>query len=183
MFCPTCHTAVAVSDMGDISDVSEAVMFCPTCGDVLHAIGTTNAVGVVESAVEAHPLILSSAKRGGTQEVRALTITEGNEAARMAVVQTQRPGLPALPELAAMAWRQPVVRAAVKTSASAIALSLATRAARYWLTRRAPQRTPTQGLLPTISELLPQHDASSPRGRQDIIISETFIYVRRIRRG
>ncbi|HEX8731806.1 MAG TPA: zinc ribbon domain-containing protein [Ktedonobacterales bacterium] len=95
--------------------------------------------------------------------------------------------LAALPRLAALAWRQPAVRSAVKTGASAVALSLVWRLAGAALTRGRARRMllPPAGdesLAPLVGDLL--RDATPGkrlrrRGRRGEIVEET-VYIRRI---
>lgn len=92
-----------------------------------------------------------------------------------------------LASLAAVAWRQPAVRSAVTTGASAVALSLVWRVAGAALTggkaRRALLRELTnEGAAPMVSQLL--RDAAPGkrlrrRGRRGEIIDEV-VYIRRV---
>jgi hypothetical protein len=92
-----------------------------------------------------------------------------------------------LPELTALAWRQPIVRAAVKTGAGAITLSLALS-----LARRALVRSAARAASPTLPSLLMETlgQRERPRARRprrgderDIMIEEVYIYARRVTRG
>jgi hypothetical protein len=83
-----------------------------------------------------------------------------------------------LAELTLVAWRQPAVRAAVKTGASALALSLALRAARHILTHPGARRAVTRSALPSLSGLL-QPESSDGREHGAMVI-ETYVYMRRV---
>ncbi|MDE3229420.1 MAG: zinc ribbon domain-containing protein [Chloroflexota bacterium] len=95
--------------------------------------------------------------------------------------------LAALPRLAALAWRQPAVRSAVKTGASAVALSLVWRLAGAALTRGRAQRlllppADSESLAPMVGDLLREATPGKRlrrRGRRGEIVEET-VYIRRI---
>lgn len=114
-------------------------------------------------------------------------IDEG--AAMQTTALTLAPELPTRSALArisqagAWAWRQPAVRSAVRTGASAVALSMALRIAGRLVTSRNARQLATQAALPGLRELL---ESSAERqaayhGRE-AEVTETFIYVRRITR-
>ena len=103
----------------------------------------------------------------------------------LTVVPQQRPRsvLAALSHAGALAWRQPVVRSAVRTGASAVALSVALRVAGRLVTSRNARRVATSAALPALTELLEPGERPIRRRGRGVEISETFIYVRRITRG
>jgi hypothetical protein len=87
--------------------------------------------------------------------------------------------------LPALAWSQPAVRAVVKTSAGAVALALAARAARRWLAGSPRPRGAGERLLPALADALgsPQNRPRTrhERGSDDgALVVETFIYARRV---
>ena len=156
MFCPTCQTVVWTEPET-----------CPTCGGTMRAVAAGDAVEIVEAVAEPRtdePANDEHAPSG----VTALT-----------VAQPATLPLPVrLAELSVAAWRQPAVRAAIKTGASALALSLAMRAARRALTRSPSRRLAARPTLPALSDLLPRE---TPDGRErGTIVIETFVYIRRV---
>jgi hypothetical protein len=171
MFCPSCQLVV----QGDAGSPVEVAAPCPVCGGTLRDISAADAVEMVEA----------TASLGGAGEPAA----DGAADASRAVVRVPERPLPLslsrLSALPALAWRQPVVRAAVRTGASALALSLAVRAARAIVVGRRARATMTDTVLPTVAELL-QSPRSTPTARPTsglaprVEIVETFIYVRRI---
>lgn len=102
--------------------------------------------------------------------------------------EERHPVFSALAGLPAAAWRRPVVRAAIRTGASAVALSVATRFATRWVRSRvargaaldaglrAASGVPMLGSLLEQTPQLPQRR----RGRHTTVITEAFIYARRI---
>lgn len=105
--------------------------------------------------------------------------------------EERHPVLSALAGLPAAAWRRPVVRAAVRTGASAVALSVATRLATRWVRSRAARGAAldaglraTSGV-PMLGSLLEQTPRlpQRQRGRHTTVITEAFIYARRIERN
>jgi hypothetical protein len=88
-----------------------------------------------------------------------------------------RPGA----SLPAQLWRQPAVRAAARTGAAAIALSMALRLARGWLAHSLA-RGASRSIAPALTKNLPE--VSLPRrmarGAETV---ETWIYVRQVRTG
>jgi hypothetical protein len=144
---------------------------CPVCGGTLRDVSASDAVELVEA----------TASLGGGEPAA----NEHVDATRAVVRVPQRP-LPAslgrLSALPALAWQQPAVRAAVRTGASALALSLAIRAARAMVSGRRTSAAMTQGPLPALADLFQSQPAtrrtSGPAARVEIV--ETFIYVRRI---
>jgi hypothetical protein len=162
MFCPSCQLVVR----------GEVAAPCPVCGGTLRDINVSDAVELVEA----------TASLGGIGDPGA----DGTVDATRAVVRSSPRPLPValsrLSALPAVAWRQPVVRAAVRTGASALALSLAARAARAVVSgRRASAQLP-QATLPSVFDLLQSPSAprrmSGPAPRVEVI--ETFVYVRRV---
>lgn len=159
MFCPTCQTVVWA-----------ALETCPTCGGTMREVEAGDAVDVVEATAEI-----------GTGEPAAGLDASGVPDPLAVAATSERMALPVsvrLAELTFAAWRQPAVRAAVKTGASALALSLAMRAARHALLRPSTRRVVLRPVLPTLSDLLPS-EADARRERGPVVI-ETFVYVRRV---
>ena len=106
------------------------------------------------------------------------------ESTALALVPEERPRsvLRMLSHAGALAWRQPVVRAAVRTGASAVALSVALRMAGRLVTSRNLRRAATASAAPDLVDLLrPGKQRTLRRGRS-VEVSETFIYMRRITR-
>lgn len=95
--------------------------------------------------------------------------------------QPQRSVLAALAHAGAVAWRQPAVRAAVRTGATAVALSVALRMAGRLVMSRSARQLAAQAALPGLAELLePGDQRVARRGRGEV--TETFIYIRRVTR-
>lgn len=99
--------------------------------------------------------------------------------------RTDSSALARLPQLAAMAWRQPVVRRAVTTGASAVALSVVWRIAGAALTGRRASRAflaESDGVAPLVGDVLRGAGLGkrlTRRGRRGSVIEET-LYIRRI---
>ena len=162
MFCPTCQTAVwATSDV------------CPTCGGTMRAVAAGDTVEVVEATME---MCAEEADKAGDVvplDMGTLTVTSRP-------VPTISPMRARLAELSVAAWRQPAVRAAIKTGASAVALSLVMRTARRMLIRPAAHRAVSRAMLPSLADLFA---SDTPDGHQHgATMVETFIYVRRMER-
>jgi hypothetical protein len=160
MFCPECQLVVG-----------EESAACPACGGLLRDVQRADAV----EAVEAMALLTAP--------------TESAADSSRAMVQVPvRSALPALSRMAglaglpALAWRQPAVRAAVRTGASVLVLSLAVRAARAVIQSRRPPQAVAEGMLPLLSDLMQRRDGESRAARdgQPVAVVETFIYVRRV---
>lgn len=164
MYCPTCQAVMRVDGA-----------LCPTCGDPLHAIRTTDAVEVVEGSA-----IYADGQAPGATEDMTLTIREAMGTHLVARGKTQDSLLARIPELSLLAWQQPAVRSAIKTGAGAIMLSLAMRVARQWLLEPRRRRAVTDSIMPAMGELLRPGEGPhrhGPGGGAEVI--ETFIYVRR----
>jgi hypothetical protein len=87
--------------------------------------------------------------------------------------------------LPARLWRQPVVRAAARASASALALSVGLRLARLWWARsraRRGLRSVAPSLAGALAEQLPATRLPRPVARGGAVV-ETWIYVRQERVG
>lgn len=166
MECPACLT-----------DLLEAPGRCPVCDADLtraDAAAPTIVEGVVEGEVrEAAP---DGERLESATAVHTLTVVRPAE---QQVSLLQRAA-----QLPALAWQRPVVRAAVKTGASAVALSLAARAARQWLRPGAtPSRSAPTSALPTLIDALRERDPArrtGDTGDQGVVVSETFVYIRRV---
>ena len=165
MVCPTCLT-----------DLREAPSRCSVCGTDLATAEATPPLmeGIVEGVVREAPL--DGEHLESTAAVHTLTVVRPAE---RQVSLLQRAAL-----LPALAWQQPAVRAAVKTGASAVALSLAARAARQWLRPTViPRPSLSESALPALMDALRERDlARRPDGPRDqgAVVSETFVYIRRV---
>lgn len=165
MFCPACQTVMRVDGT-----------LCPTCGDAMHPILSTDIVEVVESSAA-----FTESETPSAHGDAALTIRVTRDADLVVQGKKQDSLLSRIPELSVIAWQQPAVRSAVKTGAGAIMLSLAMRVARQWLLEPSRRRAVTDSLVPTLGELLRpavREQRRWPRGGAEV--TETFIYVRRI---
>lgn len=158
-YCAACGTSAALD-----------ANYCIACGLPLQArptLRSLTSVRIVEADAE-------------TPDALAPTSAEAG------LTASARPGaLAALPRLAMLAWRQPAVRSAVTTGASAVALSLVWRVAGAALTRGMARRTllpASESLAPMVDELLHSAIPSKRlrrRGRRGEVIEEV-IYVRRM---
>ncbi len=139
--------------------------YCIACGLPLHARPTLRSLGSVRIVEADAP----EAETGLTPDAAGARPT----------------ALAALPRLAALAWRQPAVRSAVTTGASAVALSLVWRAAGAALARGRARRMllPAGGsLAPMVGDLLEGATPSKrlrKRGRRGEVVEEV-VYIRRI---
>ena len=125
-------------------------------------------------------------------DVAPAWVAEGNIVAEVVVPestaltiapqQPQRSVLAALAHAGAVAWRQPAVRAAVRTGATAVALSVALRMAGRLVTSRSARQVATQAALPGLAELLEPGDQRVARHGRGSEVTETFIYTRRVTR-
>jgi len=162
-------------------------MICPTCQAELemlpgHACRSTNGA-IVEGS------LLDST---GTPTLAGEATDSPAPAAPAAWLPAPIPTRPAhpvwaaLPRVPALLWRQPVVRAAVRTGASAVALSLAVRLAERALAVRADQlRSPAGGAAPLAELLLPPAPVGRGRRgrsghRREAEVTEMLIYLRRV---
>ena len=178
MYCPTCQTVVAASDELTIET------HCPVCGASLQPMTTADAVVTfedaavrVEGAPEQHWICGYRPADYDQKPPMAVILRR-----RKQDVVTKFEHVAALP---ALAWRQPVVRAAVKTGAGAVALSLAAHAARRWLEGSQRGRASGEGLLPVLADALGSPDYGPPLRRErgpdeGVLVVETFIYARRV---
>lgn len=171
MYCPTCQLALV-----------ETVEACPTCGDSLRPLAASDVVRSVEGMAHSEILPPSSDEtpfdgEATSDGVSLLPVVSRRGETRM---------LTRLPELTALVWREPRVRAAVKTGAGAIALSLAMRAAGRMLTDRRSRPVALRAATSLLGERLrPQRRrASGPSSTSGEIfeIMETYISVRHVRR-
>lgn len=166
MECPTCLT-----------DLREAPGRCPVCGADLARMDATVSLPIAEGVVEG--VVREAAPDGERLESTAAvhTLTVVRPAERQVSLLQRAAQLPAL------AWQRPAVRAAVKTGASAVVLSLAARAARQWLRPSIPRRSVPASALPALVDALRERDpanhASDPYD-QGVVVSETFVYIRRV---
>ena len=168
MYCPTCQSALA--------EIAEA---CPTCGDDLRPIEATDTVLSVEGAARADAI-------PDSPDAPSLVGEAETDRASLLPVVSRRGDTRAiarLPQLSVLAWRQPGVRAAVKTGAGAIALSLAMRAAGRMLTDRRSRSLASRAVTSLLGEQLrPARPSGAPSHSETFEIMETYISVRRVRR-
>lgn len=177
MVCPACLT--------DPRDLREAPSVCPVCGAHLTAGESVTSIAddIVEDVVEG--VVREAAPDGEPLQsagaVQSLTVVRP--------VERQVSLLQRAARLPALAWQRPAVRAAVRTGASAVALSLAARAARHWLRPgapsipSAPRRARAESALPALMDAFHERDlARRPDDQRDqgIVVSETFVYIRRV---
>ncbi|HEX8033037.1 MAG TPA: hypothetical protein VF510_04285, partial [Ktedonobacterales bacterium] len=104
MFCPICQTVMRVNGAR-----------CPTCGDAIHRIQSTDVVEVVESSAA-----YAEGEAPGANGDAAFAITGAMETTLVPSGKKQISLLTRIPELSLLAWQQPAVRSAVKTGAGAI---------------------------------------------------------------
>lgn len=163
MYCPTCGVVLRISSG-----------FCPTCGAALTG-APEDMREVVEVVGEVMPdTTPADARHGETPQqeapIAALTLRRaGGELV---------PPLARASALARAAWRQPAVRAAVKTSASALAVSLAMRAARQAMAASlAPRRRAERSRLPSLADIF-AGESGARDGEYEI--TETVFYMRRV---
>ncbi len=92
--------------------------------------------------------------------------------------------LAAISHAGALAWRQPAVRAAVRTGASAIAFSVALQVAGRLVAGRNARHAVTQAALPGLMDLLKpgERHAPRPRRRRGVEVTETVIFMQRTTR-
>ena len=163
MFCPSCQTVVRGGPG-----------FCPTCGDTMRDVSATDAVEVVEVTAAVMP--------GMPADVSAYNDPSRERDTTMALAVRRPTGdlAPALAragQLALAAWRQPAVRAAVKTGTTAVALSLAVRAARQAMVPSRARRAATRTMLPSLADLMARENEPN---RGDYQVVETVFYMRRV---
>lgn len=163
-YCAACGTSAALD-----------ANYCIACGLPLHARPTLRSLTSVRIVEADAPDAPDAPDVPGTPA-----------SAETGLTASARPGaLAALPRLPTLAWRQPAVRSAVTTGASAVALSLVWRVAGAALTRGMARRMPLpagESLAPMVGELLNGATPSKRlrrRGRRGEVIEEV-IYVRRM---
>ncbi len=147
---------------------------CPACGREAHPGDVLAELRVVEGWIE-------PSEPGQIAYLMARAAAPDDKDGRALVpVAPSHPALTALARLPALAWRQPIVRSAVKTGASALALTVALRLAGRLVMSRGGRQVARESLLPTLSDLLQQSEQGQPLTRRSghSEISETFIYIR-----
>lgn len=174
-------------------DVSSPSGMCPLCGanttpDANYCVACGQPVQPVQPS---HPRpALRSLAPVRIIEAEAPDVSDPLESTETALASRgERPTALAgrIASLAAVAWRQPVVRSAVTTGASAVALSLVWRVAGAALTGGKARRALLSeladgGVSPVVGELL---RGAAPgkrlrrRGRRGEIIEEV-VYIRRV---
>lgn len=163
MYCPTCGVVVR-----------NGSALCPTCGTALTAAPddmreVVEVMGEVMIDTPPEDAPDGEAPRAYAPST-ALTVRRGSS--------ELVPPLARAGQLALAAWRQPAVRAAVKTSASALALSLAMRAARQALTGpHAIRRPASRGMLPSLADIFGGEHGDRD-GEYEVV--ETMFYMRRV---
>jgi len=182
MRCPTCQAVVL-----------ETRERCPVCGEALRPIAPADAIATPEAMMTScasgdngattpppyasgRPAV--GAFGGGPEGLKVTLILAEPEARRP-------PVLARLPELPALAWRHPVVRAVVKSGAGALALSLAVRAAQRMLAGSGRVAAPLTGRAPrrlaeTLRAVEPAPAHGGVRRGPAIEVTEVFIYARRV---
>lgn len=152
MICPTCQAVVDAADA-----------LCPACARPQPHAATRD------------PLVIEAA---GAQSPAAATGASTTPRALVPVRAVQNPLRTVLPQLPALVWRQPAVRAIARTGASAVALSVALRLVGHWARARrlAAEGTVTHRLAEDLLGLPPQPAHHARRG---IISEETLVYLRR----
>ena len=171
MYCPTCQVVLA--------EVAEA---CPTCGESLRPVALSDAVRSVEGSAQIETIFATPGAAPMPGDARAT-------GAELLPALRERPetrAIARLPRLTLVAWRQPRVRAAMKTGASALALTLAMRAAGRMLTDRRTRAGATRAVGSLLGEALRQAHPTragdyAPHG-EIVEIVETYISVRHVRR-
>jgi hypothetical protein len=138
----------------------------------MRPLEASDAIEVVEGTVVA-------------EEAVELAGTSSGTGTALAVIPERARGAPALRRLSgvpALLWRQPGVRAAVKTGAGTVMLTLALRAARQVAARRSLYGA-SGSMLPTLADLLRgPEEARRRQGTRTAQVTETFIYIRRVTR-
>lgn len=150
MFCPACQVLA-----------EEVAEFCPACGAPLRPVAADDAVRLVEG----------SARSGASRAVEPVAVPEIRAGASLALARVSA--------RAAVLWQQPAVRAAARTGASAMALSLALRLAKSLLVSRGGATAPS--IVPALGDLLRTREPlamPSRRGEPGEVL-EMFVYMRR----
>lgn len=167
LYCPTCGASAAPD-----------ANYCIACGQPLQPLHgrpsrrSLAPVRIIEAESQTEP----DAPEEPQPETALATQAEPAEEPR---------ALAALPRLAALAWRQPVVRSAVTTGASAVALSLVWRVAGAALSGGKARRMllpEGESMAPLVGDLLRGATPSKRlrrRGRRGEIVEEV-VYIRRI---
>ncbi len=170
LYCPTCGASAAPE-----------ANYCIACGQPLQPLHARPArrslapVRIIEA--ESQPEPEERAEPAESQPETALV--------EQTAPAEQSRALAALPRLAALAWRQPAVRSAVTTGASAVALSLVWRVAGAALSGGKARRMllpEGESMAPLVGDLLRGATPSKRlrrRGRRGEIIEEV-VYIRRI---
>lgn len=165
MFCAFCHRLLR-----------EAEIHCPACGHPVMWPARSAQSQVVEGTLE----------RGAISEAtQPDDATDPRLASSLPLLDPRtplvHPVLGTVGRLPALAWRRPEVRAAVRTGATAVLLSMTMRMVGRWLARRSAPPVPTSDLTRAMTDLLggeqPLPPAETRRRRRDV--SETFIFIRR----
>jgi len=168
MKCAHCHHELAAGERT-----------CPACGREVGSQDAHAASRVVEGSIE-------SSELDRLDRITACEAALDNKVSRaLAPVAPAHPALTALARLPVLAWRQPIVRSAVKTGASALALTVALRLAGRMVASRGGRQVARESLLPAVADLLQQGENGQPitqpitRRSGHGEISETFVYIRR----
>jgi hypothetical protein len=164
MKCAHCHFELAAGERT-----------CPACGRGVGSQDAHAASRVVEGSIESSEL----------DRLARMTACESapddNDIRALVPVAPAHPALTALARLPVLAWRQPILRSALKTGASALALTVALRLAGRMVASRGGRQVARESLLPAVADLLQQGENEQPitrRGRSGEV-TETFIYIRR----
>ncbi len=149
--------------------------YCMDCGAALELAGTLPPRPLPASLA---PARIVESDGFDTSEASPVSMA-------LAEQRSESNALARLPHLAAMAWRQPAVRRAVTTGASAVALSLVWRVAGAALSGRRASRAllaESDSLAPLVGDVLRGANLGkrlSRRARRGAVIEET-LYIRRI---
>lgn len=173
MVCPACLT-----------DLREAPIRCPVCGaDLTRADAALPPARVDRVEDRVDRIVEGEVREAAPDGERLESATAVHTLTVVYPAERQVSLIQRAAQLPALAWQRPAVRAAVKTGASAVALSLAARVARQWLRPSIPRRPVPTSSLPALMDALRERDltrrASDPHD-QSVVVSETFVYIRRV---
>lgn len=167
-------------------------MICPTCKAVVEVLEGTCPSCLSEptpiTIIESTPMDAASSPYHASASLPP-TLRLPTEYALQRRQPLAHPVLASLPRLPALLWRQPIVRASVRTGASAVALSLALRMAGRLLTNRTTSSPTNSTILPALADLFasPESTARRPTRRRprhhaahEGEAVETLIYIRRV---
>lgn len=198
MLCPSCHTAIldapercpACGEPLSLADLATATPSArPETSDAATKSGENGKAGALSAATSLETGDGAAAKSGKNGNIARSEDVEHEAVTTLVLANPGRAHMPLvrrLPELTALAWRQPAVRAAVKTGASTLVLSLALNVARRTLAARAG-RADSPSLPSLLLEGLGKGERQParhirPSADRDILVEEVIIYARRVTR-